>query len=146
MDQFILISLSLSLYIYIYIYIYVCCIFSFKHVWLDKTDILCVSILSLISSSLFKNRLTFGWNQLRKALYISQAHSASTEVIFGEGNNEKTNIMLSYIKSRKNEWKENLQKKRILREVRERIGWKFAFGILECGCYIRIWSYLTKVC
>ena len=38
-------------------------IFSFKHVKLNETDLLCLPILSLIHSSFYMRHLTFGWNK-----------------------------------------------------------------------------------
>ena len=121
----------------------VCSIFSFKHVWLNNADILCLPILSLICSSFRMGCLTLGFNECRKVPYVFQVLTAPTRSIFRGANNEMTYTIKS---CRKNKWKENLRKKRILLAVRGRIGGKRAIGISECDCHIRSWYCLRKVC
>ena len=58
------------------------CIFSFKPVWLIRTDTSYLQILSLIRLSLCMSCLTFAWNEIRKGLYVSQILSTTIGTIF----------------------------------------------------------------
>ena len=80
-------SWSTLVHAYIYIYIYVCvcvcaytyierdCIFSFKHVWLKRTDTSILLIMSLIYASLDMSNLNFGGNKFRKLLCFPSTFS-----------------------------------------------------------------------
>ena len=73
--------------------------------------------------------------------------ASPTEAIMGRVNNEMTKWRVIYLTSRKNNKSErNLRNKRILREVRGRIGSKCAQGIFECDCHWRSWTCLRKGC
>ena len=64
--------------------------------WLNRTVTSCVSILSLIRSSLCMSRLTLGWNTFKLALYVSNVLSAPIGTIGGT-NNQMTITMRNYI-------------------------------------------------
>ena len=51
-------------YINYFCVLYIGSIYSFKHVWSNRTDTSHLPILSLICSSLHMNHLTFGWNAI----------------------------------------------------------------------------------
>ena len=81
----------------IYLSIYLCCIFSFKHVWLNRIDMFCLPILSLICSNICMSYLTLKWNEFKKVQNVSLVLLTQTGAIFAATNNEMTNTMSCYI-------------------------------------------------
>ena len=67
-------------------------IYSFKFVWLNRTEISCPPILFLISLSLRMRCLTLQWNEFRKEPFLSIVLSAQTEAFFRERNKGMVNI------------------------------------------------------
>ena len=63
---------------------------------MNKTDTLCLPILSLISSYFRMSRLTFGHNDFRKAPYFFKYFRLPTSAIFGGVNKETMNTMTSH--------------------------------------------------
>ena len=90
------------------VYVYLGSIFSFKHVWLNKTNTLCLLILYLIHLSLCMRCLTFEWNKFRETSYASQVLLAPTGAIFGKVNNEMINKMMHCIHLYKQEEKKQM--------------------------------------
>ena len=75
--QVIILKETHDIYIYIYIYIYTRRIFSFKHVWSNRTEFSCLFNLSLIGSCLRISRSIFGLNEFREAEYLHLSDTSS---------------------------------------------------------------------
>ena len=73
---------------YICVYMCVCVCVRVRVIKYDKH---LVPAHSMIHQFKYSYKLIFGWNEFRKALYVSQVLSAPTRAIFGGVNNEMTN-------------------------------------------------------
>ena len=130
-------------YIYIYIYIYTCTIFSFRHIWLRRRHTLCLPILSLIRLNLHINRLTFGWNSLRKMPHVSQVMLAPNRdhhwrsKLWNTKYDDKSYKLIQSIREEQAEGKFTEEKK--FTEINWKKWWK------KCTRHFRMWQLYSKL-
>ena len=134
-------SMYVCMYVCMCLCMYVCMVaFALLKIFDEIVHTFRVSLFCLCSVE-FVVKLVLGYQELKKASYVSLIFSTQTEDMFVEANKFSRNTMLRHIclykSSRKKKWEDKLMEdKNFYKRNEGKICGKYVIDILECGCYI----------